>query len=678
MTSYDTPYNRQLGRAQRLYDYADLDQDRQDIEESGPLNGGSLPADIADEIPENKIVGGQRRGAEMSDILHPSGQISKVAGRGQPSGGKRKMKGKGEGLVSGGDFFNDLIGTVGNVAQTATHLLPLFGLGQPSGGAKTKRKLTKGQMEKLLKAIAMRDAKRGKGLSGGDQIMDTDDAQLLQPTFTNMGHSGRHNLNTNAVMGNGMSGGIDFGRLFNQGKHLANQGLSLARQGCSVLGNGQPSGGNAQGRPYDFYEGMGEERPVGGMYNKMAYGMGQPSGGGVISDLGIPGISQIAGLFGLGQPSGGNSGSPSGGGVISDLGIPGISQIAGLFGLGQPSGGQSPDEDEIMKSFLGGRRPSEVPKEEKNMLMRKALADAQLASEVKMAMERAMTGRGLSGGEMPMLERMVGGDFFSDLLGTVSNVAQTAGHIMPLISKFGFGQPSGGSGLGNLRHRLKGGAIEDGMPFNSPPPSMYYSNTPITGSGMSGGAGYDMADLQKAVMLNQAMSQAPMMASGQPSGGQMVGGRRHMKGGDAFDENGFNFGNFLSGFGQPSGGMMDIPMSSSELQQNAVSGGRMRKGHQLLLKPQMRGSSLSGFGQPSGGDQADLDYQPMKAEYETQGSYGDPDERGDTKGKGQPSGGKKARGSSSRNAIVAKVMREKGMKLVEASKYVKAHNLYKK
>ena len=61
MTSYDTPYNRQLGRAQRLYDYADIDQDREDIDNSQPLNGGlvdggnaysggALPADIADEI----------------------------------------------------------------------------------------------------------------------------------------------------------------------------------------------------------------------------------------------------------------------------------------------------------------------------------------------------------------------------------------------------------------------------------------------------------------------------------------------------------------------------------------------------------------------------------------------------------------------------------------------------
>jgi hypothetical protein len=46
MTSYDTPYNRQLARTQRLYDYSDINQDRADILDNGPLNGGSLPADI--------------------------------------------------------------------------------------------------------------------------------------------------------------------------------------------------------------------------------------------------------------------------------------------------------------------------------------------------------------------------------------------------------------------------------------------------------------------------------------------------------------------------------------------------------------------------------------------------------------------------------------------------------
>ena len=41
---------------------------------------------------------------------------------------------------------------------------------------------------------------------------------------------------------------------------------------------------------------------------------------------------------------------------------------------------------------------------------------------------------------------------------------------------------------------------------------------------------------------------------------------------------------------------------------------------------------------------------------------------------GETSGG--ARGRQTRNAIVQKVMREKGLKLIEASKYVKAQNLY--
>jgi hypothetical protein len=42
--------------------------------------------------------------------------------------------------------------------------------------------------------------------------------------------------------------------------------------------------------------------------------------------------------------------------------------------------------------------------------------------------------------------------------------------------------------------------------------------------------------------------------------------------------------------------------------------------------------------------------------------------------------GKKGAGSggrSKRAEIVKKVMREKGMKMIEASKYVKAHSLYK-
>ena len=43
---------------------------------------------------------------------------------------------------------------------------------------------------------------------------------------------------------------------------------------------------------------------------------------------------------------------------------------------------------------------------------------------------------------------------------------------------------------------------------------------------------------------------------------------------------------------------------------------------------------------------------------------------------GETTGGARRGGRQARNAIVQKVMREKGLKLIEASKYVKAHNLY--
>lgn len=628
MTSYDTPYNRQLSRAQRLYDYADISQDREDIANSQPLNGGlvdggnymggSLPADIAG----GEQMEGGARGAELADIIAPSGRKSIM----KPAikGGRRKMKGMGEGDVSmsvseksgkglsGGDWFSDLLGTVGNVAETAGKFMPLLaGLGAPSGGKMAKRKLTKKQMEKLLLAIAMRDAKRGRGqgaISGGDQIEDEDHPATLDSIRMNMGSSGKHNLNTNSIIGNGVSGGFDFGSLFSRGKDLAQKGIGYARQGCKMLGNGAPSGGNLSANFQD---------PQDYMALAQLAGMGQPSGGGA----GVYGMPELLGMeggmydrlkysstdAGAGQPSGG--GNP-----ILDAVFP----IAGMFGLGQPSGGQM-GEDDIVSSFLGGRTPSEVPREERMMLVKKALADAQMAKEIKRMMEANKSGRGLSGGEAPMLDRMVGGDFFSDFLGTLGNVAETAGKFMPLMA--GLGQPSGGSAFGQLGNRLRGGAIEDSMPFNSPPVSIYPSNTPITGGGLSGGADA-MNNLTRAIMKNNALAQMPLQASG------MVGGR------------------------------------------------------QLLLKPQMRGSSLSGMGAPSGGDQANLDYKPMRAEIEQSGSYGDPEEEGDTpakkgKGQGAVSGGKR-RGSASRNAIVAKVMREKGMKLVEASKYVKAHNLYKK
>lgn len=69
---------------------------------------------------------------------------------------------------------------------------------------------------------------------------------------------------------------------------------------------------------------------------------GAMEGSGVISNLGIPVLSQLAGLIGLGKGQRKLTKKQiaklrelEGSGVLSDLGIPVVSQLAGLFGLGK-------------------------------------------------------------------------------------------------------------------------------------------------------------------------------------------------------------------------------------------------------------------------------------------------------------------------------------------------------
>ena len=366
----------------------------------------------------------------------------------------------------------------------------------------------------------------------------------------------------------------------------------------------------------------------------------------------------------------------------------GDDSMMGLFGQGgQPSGGlgyrevggQDTSEDDVVRSFLGGRAPSEVPRGEKMMLMKKALADAQMASEMKRMMMANRSGRGLSGGDMPMLDRMVGGDFWSDFgngfMSVINPVLDIAGKVAPLLAA---GQPSGGDhysgyGVNPIYSRqgrgLSGGAIEDSYLYGSPPVTRYDSNTPITGGGQPSGGQSNMNQLQKAIMMNNQLAQG----MGQPSGGQadrMIGGMYNKA---AYPNS------EMSAMGQPSGGfdfgalfnkakgLADKGLGYARQGCKVIGNGQPSggaAGRQLLLKPMMYGTSMTGAG-TSGGDQADLDYMPSLNETSE-----------DSAGKGQPSGGK--RKASARNAIVSKVMRDKGMKLVEASKYVKAHNLYKK
>ena len=124
------------------------------------------------------------------------------------------------------------------------------------------------------------------------------------------------------------------------------------------LGTGAGTGaGNMSGPGYEAYAGMGTGAGT-GRYEGKGTGAGTKKGqrrktarkayegGGFLSDLGIPVVSQLAGLVGLGEGdpahmagggtgAGTGAGSMEGGGFLSDLGIPVISQLAGAIGLGK-------------------------------------------------------------------------------------------------------------------------------------------------------------------------------------------------------------------------------------------------------------------------------------------------------------------------------------------------------
>ena len=204
---------------------------------------------------------------------------------------------------------------------------------------------------------------------------------------------------------------------------------------------------------------------------------------------------QGKGAFKYGQPALLGMESVKGSGPASDLGIPGLSQIAGLFGLGISGGAAkgaddpafrtpapvpAPSSEALASAFLGGRTPSKVSKAEKKMLFLKALADAKMHHELG----NLMQGKGLSGSAMPLLKGLglSGGDFFSDLIGTVGNVANTAMKVAPL---FGLGDDRQ---VGGAYEPLSGAGLTD-MPALNATPVRYSYGKMGNIAGMANGAG---------------------------------------------------------------------------------------------------------------------------------------------------------------------------------------------
>lgn len=338
----------------------------------------------------------------------------------------------------GGDFFSDL----GNIAKQVAPFLPLLGLGKNvRRGSKEARRFIA-----LVRAMKKNKGLVGKGffddfLSGLKSVGDVVGAvaphvETGMKIYDKFGKKGSGKLTI--THGAGMSGGMTY-----------EQNMNMAdAMGDIFSGEGMHGGGAGQ---YDMPELLGME------------------GGGPISDLGIPGLSQIAGLFGLGM---------SGGADYS----------AEEEGISEP----------LATAFLGGRHPRTVSKQEKKMLFLKAIADAKLHQELS----RQMRGQGMSGGALIKGLGLSGGDFFSDL----GNIATSVAPFLPLLGLGESGGAMSGCGrtdydnsstagafsygqMGDTAGKANGGV--GGSRYISDPPHKLKTKSFFKGSSLSG-MGMDM------------------------------------------------------------------------------------------------------------------------------------------------------------------------------------------
>lgn len=379
MTSYDTGYNRDLARSQRLYDYANIKNDTLNYNmgpthQGGGMSGGEegMGRPFSDIASKGRgMSGGVRRGAELADIASPSGQFSVVAGRTKPTG-------------SG-----------------------MSGAGQ-SGG----KKLVKGSPEAKAFMASIR-RKKGKGISGGANGNVYGMPELLGRT-------------TQALEGRGGTDGFPSGFKDNNPLSMSGGAVPLKQQLKGILddrtlGNGMSGG--------DFWSDFGD-----GFVK------------GFTGTLNV--ASKLLPFIGLGEQEGCGM---SGGNVPSELAL---------------MSGSTP----MAEAFLGGRHPSMVPKDEKVMLMKKALADYAMMRQLHKHLKarqgggklQITHGAGMSGGGImePAVSAEVGQPRYS-----YGQMADTAGK-----SNVG----SGGGMSGGKTHRLK---LKPEM----------YGTTMMAGAGYSGG-----------------------------------------------------------------------------------------------------------------------------------------------------------------------------------------------
>lgn len=329
------------------------------------------------------------------------------------------------------------------------------------------------------KPLSMAGGRRGRGMSGGAVPLKSQLVGILDDRTLGNGQSG-----------GGMSGGdfwSDFGDGFmsvikpvsqvvgaiapflgagqSGGRHKLK--LKPEMYGTSMTGAGE-SGGK---RPH-LVKGSAEAKAyMASIRNKKGKGM---SGGGIMepavsAEVGQPRYSygQMADTAGKsnvgsgGGQSGGRRGRGMSGGALSYEGNMAMADAMGdiFAGMGNSGGRQvgcgysggnvaselslSSAALPLAEAFLGGRRPQDVPRDEKLMLMKKALADYAMMKQFKKHLNARQGGgkltithgAGMSGGDGlanddmdSLVDRdftgagMSGGDFWGDLGGVAQNL----------------------------------------------------------------------------------------------------------------------------------------------------------------------------------------------------------------------------------------------------------------
>jgi len=318
MTSYDTTYNRDLARSQRLYDYANIKNDTLQYNagpthQGGGMSGGNscgMGRPFSDVAQGMGYSGGVRRGAELADVASSSGQFSVVPGR---------SKATGSGLSGGG----------------------------ASGGKRPH--LVKGSAEAKAYMASIRKMKgSGAGVYGMPELLGRTTPVLEGQGGTDGFPSGFKDNNPLA-----MAGGRRRGRGMSGGAVPLDQQLAGILDDRTLNGSGMSGG--------DFWSDLGDGfmsvlKPVGQV------------------------VSAVAPFLGAGQ---------SGGSVADELAV-------------------SSADIPLQEAFLGGRHPSSVPRDEKLMLMKKALADFAIQRQFQNHLEArrnrgmSMSGHGLANSSMPM------------------------------------------------------------------------------------------------------------------------------------------------------------------------------------------------------------------------------------------------------------------------------------